>query len=217
MAKKNVSKTDIVIATTPEAVEIVNTSQRSLEEITLDVKRSWKNVQSSGYEIGCYLNEAKPLFGKHGLWLKWLHSVGIEKRTAQRLMQIAQNYPNATIVSHLGDTKSLKLLKLPEDERNSFVEESHMTVAGVMKKVEKMTTREFEDAINTYLGLPTKSQNKDSEISIDLKVDKINKSLINVLQLINNCNDENERDRVIHFLRDICDDVILALDKIKAA
>lgn len=86
---------------------------------------------------------------KHGEWGDWLaENFGLSVRQAQRLMTLARNYgdSNATLVSHLGPSKALALLALPESERDTFVSEPHF-VDGEEKTVIDMSVREMEKAI----------------------------------------------------------------------
>jgi hypothetical protein len=99
-------------------------------------------------EIGQELLEVKAKT-EHGAWGQWLEDqVGFSQSTAENYMKIAKEFGDSqtslfgtekseTIMS-LPYTKVLKLLALPESERDDFLEEND---------VEAMSTRELEQAI----------------------------------------------------------------------
>ena len=105
-------------------------------------------VLSYAIEIGRRLNEAKAVLD-HGQWGPWLErEVNFSQSTANNYMKIFERY-GSDQVSLFGDaksqtlgnlpyTKALKLLAVPEDEVETFVEEHD---------VANMSTRELEQAI----------------------------------------------------------------------
>ena len=105
-------------------------------------------VLSYAIEIGRRLNEAKAVL-EHGQWGPWLErEVNFSQSTANNYMKIFERY-GSDQVSLFGDaksqtlgnlpyTKALKLLAVPEDEVETFVEEHD---------VANMSTRELEQAI----------------------------------------------------------------------
>lgn len=92
-------------------------------------------------EIGRRLTEAKALV-PHGEWGKWLEErVEFEKSTANNLMKIYEEYgnsPNLQAIGNLGYTKTVRLLTLPSEEREEFVQNND---------VENMSSRELDKAI----------------------------------------------------------------------
>jgi DNA repair exonuclease SbcCD ATPase subunit len=92
-------------------------------------------------EIGKRLTEAKALV-PHGEWGKWLEErVEFEKSTANNLMKIYEEYgssPNLQAIGNLGYTKTVRLLTLPSEEREKFVQNND---------VENMSSRELDKAI----------------------------------------------------------------------
>lgn len=100
-------------------------------------------------EIGRRLVEAKSLL-PHGEWGNWLREkVGFSQSSANNYMKIFEEYgddqitlfgavPNSQTLGNLPYTKALKLLALPDEEREEFVSEN---------KVEEMSSRELEQAI----------------------------------------------------------------------
>ena len=100
-------------------------------------------------EIGRRLQEAKSLL-PHGEWGSWLkEKVGFSQSSANNYMKIFEEYgdeqitlfgavPKSQTLGNLPYTKALKLLALPSEEREEFVQEQN---------VADMSTRELEQAI----------------------------------------------------------------------
>lgn len=92
-------------------------------------------------ELGKRLTEAKALV-PHGEWGKWLEErVEFEKSTANNLMKIYEEYgnsPNLQAIGNLGYTKTVRLLTLPTEEREEFVQNND---------VESMSSRELDKAL----------------------------------------------------------------------
>ena len=92
-------------------------------------------------EVGRRLVEAKAML-QHGEWGAWLQEkVDFTQRSATNLMRIYEEYGNDSnwkSISNLSYTKALKLLAVPEEEREEFVQEN---------KVDDMTVKELEKAI----------------------------------------------------------------------
>lgn len=98
-------------------------------------------------EIGGYLTEAKALL-PHGEWGNWLKErVNYSQSTAINFMKLYEEYgdsqeslfvSNSQTIMNLPYTKALKLLAIPEDEREQFVEENN---------VEDISARELERLI----------------------------------------------------------------------
>lgn len=126
---------------------------RNIQVVTLEIKTLHAQAQQVilGYavEIGRRLVEAKEML-EHGQWGAWLkEEVAFSKSSANNFMKIYQEYGEeqtslfgAEVKSQtLGDlhyTKALKLLALPEEERENF---------AVEHNVAEMSTRELEKAI----------------------------------------------------------------------
>lgn len=119
---------------------------RDIEIITGEILEAKRVGGEAVLTIGRGLIEAKAML-EHGEWLPWLtERVEFSERQAQRLMRIAREYENPTLVSDLGARKALQLLALPESEREGFLAETHQ-VNGEEKAVIDMTSRELEKAI----------------------------------------------------------------------
>ncbi len=105
-------------------------------------------VMSYAVEIGRRLCEAKAVVS-HGEWGRWLEEkVQFSQSTAQNYMKMYERYGSEQVslfgeektreLRDLPYTKALKLLAVPEEEMESFLEEH---------QVAEMSTRELEKAI----------------------------------------------------------------------
>jgi len=111
---------------------------RTIEAITGEILDAQRKGGEAILTIGRCLNEAKDMLS-HGEWLPWLaEKVGYSEKTAQNFMRLAREFSNPQALADLGATKALKLLALPQDEREKFVEDHNVI---------DMTTRQLEQAI----------------------------------------------------------------------
>lgn len=113
---------------------------------------------SYGIEIGRKLMEAKAVV-PHGQWGKWLETeVNYSQSQAELYMNAYKGYGDQQqslfgeaapqVIEELGFTKAVKLLAIPEPEREKF---------AVENQVKDMSTRELDAAIKEY-----KQQAEDS-------------------------------------------------------
>lgn len=124
----------------------VQEGPRDIETITSELLEAKRIGGEAILTIGQRLIEAKGLLSE-GEWLPWLSEwVEFSPRTAQRFMRLAREWSDATALSHLGASKALALLALPEFEREEFIASAHI-VDGEEKTVIDMTTRELETVI----------------------------------------------------------------------
>ena len=139
------SKGDVTLQDTQ--VEILPPDQRNLEDIAAAIRLAKAAAAQSILEIGNLLIEAKAQLTRHGQWRDWLANVvSIPERTAQRYMLLAREYSNPTLVSDLGMTKSLALLKLPAEDRDDFIKKYH-EIGGKQKTIHEMSVREVRTEI----------------------------------------------------------------------
>lgn len=126
--------------------------QRDIQTVTTEIRTLHRQAQRMilGYaiEIGRRLTEAKEML-PHGQWGDWLKTeVEFSQSTAQNFMRIFAEYGDSQ-TSLFGDAKSqtlgnlpythaLKLLAVPAEEREEFVEEHH---------VDELSSRELEKLI----------------------------------------------------------------------
>lgn len=130
----------------PDPMETAVSAPRDITVITDEILFYKVQAGRAFLEIGRRLNEAKAQLS-HGEWLPWLREkVDISERSAQRFMQLSNEYGKSAKMADLGASKALQLLALPESEREEFAAEKH-TVDGQEKTVEEMTSKELENAI----------------------------------------------------------------------
>ncbi|MBQ9082854.1 MAG: DUF3102 domain-containing protein, partial [Clostridia bacterium] len=126
---------------------------RDLRTITSEIcyirDRANQVVLESAIEIGLRLQEAKAQL-PHGEWGAWLkEQVHFSQSTATNLMKLAEEYgtgqvslfgkrANSQTLANLPYTKALKLLALPAEDRDEFVEQNDVAA---------MSTRALEKAI----------------------------------------------------------------------
>lgn len=131
----------------------VQTESRNIDVVTAEIKTICMQARSLALtyaiEVGRRLEEAKAML-PHGEWGTWLRErTEFSQSTANNLMRLASEYGNDQIgffgaemnsqtLGKLTYTKALKLLALPEEEREAFVEDND---------VENMSTRELDKAI----------------------------------------------------------------------
>ncbi len=131
------------------------TLQRDIETVTSEIIILKNQAQSMAIdfaiEIGGRLTEAKDLV-KHGEWGDWLkNKVDFSQSQANNLMKVYDNRErikgtnqmsllpsNSQSLANLSYTKVLKLLALPDEEIDTFVEEND---------VENISTRELDKLI----------------------------------------------------------------------
>ena len=119
---------------------------RDIEVITQEILFYKQQAGAAILEIGTRLIEAKQAL-QHGEWQAWLEErVDFSVRTAQRFMKVAEGYGKSDTVTLLGTRKALALLALEPEEREEFLNETHL-VEGVEKTAVDMTAAELEKAI----------------------------------------------------------------------
>ena len=128
--------------------EVISTTGRTAENIAAEIRTLDTQGKYIGlmyvFEIGKRLEEAKSLVG-HGHWGEYLKAqVGYSQDTANKYMKVYREYqnngvfPNSDTFMNLDFSKAYKLLAVPAEERESFLQEH---------PVEDMTVRQLEQAI----------------------------------------------------------------------
>lgn len=128
----------------------VNRTPELIAAEIIDIKNQTKKMLIyNSIEIGRRLCEAKELI-PHGEWGNWLgEKVDYSKSTANNLMKVFKEYGadqltlldnnvKSQAFGNLSYTQAVELLKIPEEDREQFVEENN---------VEDMSTRELKKAI----------------------------------------------------------------------
>lgn len=126
---------------------------RDIDVITSEIQdlcnEAKRTVLLYAVEIGRRLVEAKEVL-PHGEWGKWLeHSVHFSQSTANKHMQLFEAYGsrqmsllgaelNSETFTNLSYSQALKLLAVPENEREEFVKKNN---------VEELSTRELDRLI----------------------------------------------------------------------
>ena len=135
-----------------ETINVPMAAQRDIKTVTTEIRTLHRQAQCMvlGYaiEIGRRLKEAKAMLD-HGQWGPWLREeVDFSQSSANNFMRIFEEYgaqqvslfgdANSQALGNLPYTHALRLLALPAEERESFVEEHH---------AEELSTRELEKLI----------------------------------------------------------------------
>lgn len=128
--------------------EIITVPVRSVDTITAEIigiaNQTAQILFLSACEMGKRMCEAKELTG-HGGWGEYLAGLcgqlGISTSTAHNWMRLYKDFgdsPNLQSIGNLTYTKAVKLLSLPEEAREEFLQEHD---------VEDMSARQLEQAI----------------------------------------------------------------------
>ena len=111
---------------------------RSLKDITRDIKKALALFCINSLLLGRLLIEAKSTDGDYGNWEKWLdENFNMSKTTARRFMRFAEAVSNQPALADLGPSKADIVLRLPEKERTTFIDENDLGSIGV-RDLEKM-------------------------------------------------------------------------------
>lgn len=135
-----------------ETISVPMTAQRDIQTVTTEIRTLHRQAQGMilnyAIEIGRRLKEAKSLL-EHGEWGEWLENeVDFSRSTANNFMKIFEEYgakqvslfgdANSQTLGNLPYTHALKLLAVPAEEREEFVEEH---------RVEDLSSRELDRLI----------------------------------------------------------------------
>lgn len=135
-----------------ETISVPMAAQRDIQTVTTEIRTMHRQAQGMilnyAIEIGRRLKEAKSLL-EHGEWGEWLENeVDFSRSTANNFMKIFEEYgakqvslfgdANSQTLGNLPYTHALKLLAVPAEEREEFVEEHH---------VEDLSSRELDRLI----------------------------------------------------------------------
>lgn len=139
----------------------------NLNQIVAEIKFFENQAVVSYWEIGKRLSQAKEQVG-HGNWENWVgNNLGYSTRTAGRLIQVFNDYPNPTALSDLNMTQALALTTIKDEEdRQNFID-SH--------EVEDMTTRQLQAEIKEYkTGLEEKEKQLEESTAANKRLaDKV--------------------------------------------
>ncbi|MGM9562482.1 MAG: DUF3102 domain-containing protein [Faecousia sp.] len=154
-----------------EIVNVPMSQQRDIQTVTTEIRTLTRQGQrlilEYAIEIGRRLREAKSML-PHGEWGKWLREeVEFSQSSANNFMRMFDEYgadqisifgaeAKSQTIGNLPYTKALKLLALPAEEREEFVQN---------EDVEHMSSRELEKAIRERDEARKQAQDAETRLS----------------------------------------------------
>lgn len=172
--------------------------QRDIETVTGEIILLRNQAQSMAVsyaiELGRKLTEAKSLL-KHGEWGEWLKNrVEFSQSSANDFMKMYEEYGDSQIslfssnlesLGNLSYTKVLKLLAVPREEREAFVEEND---------VENISTRKLDELIkerDEAIKAQKEAERKAEQFALaQQRASKAEKDLTNAQQKVNELNSQ---------------------------
>lgn len=145
--------------------DMISSTGRTAENIAAEIR----TLDTQGkhlclmyiFEIGKRLEEAKSLVG-HGHWGEYLKAqVGYSQDTANKYMKVYREYQNNGVFANsdtfmnLDFSKAYKLLAVPAEEREAFLQEH---------PVEDMTVRQLEEAIRDRDAAKAKAEELNATV-----------------------------------------------------
>ena len=132
----------------------------NLTTITTEIK-SYQNIGGQAiFEIGRRLKHVKEHDLAHGQFNKWLSSINMNYRQANRFIKVATEFSNVTTSSHLGMNVLYEIATMPEEERNK----PQQLNSGEVKKPDEMTVRELREVKRKLKLKEEELQDKDLQI-----------------------------------------------------
>ena len=166
--------------------EMISTTGRTAENIAAEIR----TLDTQGkhlclmyiFEIGKRLEEAKSLVG-HGHWGEYLKAqVGYSQDTANKYMKVYREYqkngafPNSDMFMNLDFSKAYKLLAVPAEERETFLQEH---------PVEDMTVRQLEEAIRDRdANLQAAKEQAARAEKAEAEVEKLNAAVLQQVDML---------------------------------
>ncbi|MFT8392789.1 MAG: DUF3102 domain-containing protein [Liquorilactobacillus ghanensis] len=142
-----------------------------LIQLTTEIKTYQSIGGQAIFEIGRRLKWVKEHDLAHGEFGKWLKSIEIQPRQAQRFIKIATEFSNTTTSSHLGMNVLYEIATMPAEERDKPQKLS----SGEVKKPDEMTVRELREVKRKLKEKEQALQDKDSQISKQAEmIDRLN-------------------------------------------
>ncbi|MCT2887610.1 DUF3102 domain-containing protein [Levilactobacillus brevis] len=135
---ENAGRRDITSqAEETSAVEL----SHNLTTVTTEIKAYQSIGGQAIFEIGRRLKWVKENDLVHGEFGKWLESIDIKSRQAQRFIKIANEFSNTTTSSYLGMNVLYEIATMPPEERDN----PQQLDSGETKKPDEMTVRELRE------------------------------------------------------------------------
>lgn len=117
------------------------TLSNNLSQIELEINHHKQLAGQSIWEIGRRLNHVKENDLAHGQFSDWVERQGIHIREAQRMMKIADELPNATTWSHLGNRVLYLIATLPEEEKQEQIEKIVQGESPTVRELQEVKRR----------------------------------------------------------------------------
>ena len=151
---------------------------QEIERLTTEILFFKYQTAVSMIEVGRRLIQVKEIL-PYGEWQNWLDKkVEFSDRTAQNFMRAATEFPNTQSISGLTPTKVLKLLDLPPEDREEFVEKPHVLPSGETKTLQEMSTREMQAEIKARKSAEQETKKANEQVDDLLTENKrLNKEL----------------------------------------
>lgn len=156
-------------------------TERTLEDISDDIKACKNQIKQDFIKLGTLLNEAKEVYGTYGNWGAWLKgNFDLSQSTATRHMNIASEFLNSSTLHNLGlsRTKADALIQLDEHDRKDFIQNHD---------IENMSTRKLVKCVREYKGIETKkpkevlppnrTMNLNSISDVQMYIDNLRESI----------------------------------------
>ena len=113
----------------------------NLSQIELEINHHKQIAGQSIWEIGRRLKHVKENDLTHGQFSDWVERQGIHIREAQRMMKIANELPNTTTWSHLGDRALYLIATLPEEEKQEQIEKIEQGESPTVRELQEVKRR----------------------------------------------------------------------------
>lgn len=137
---------------------------QEIERLTTEIIFFKYQTAENMIEVGRRLIQVKGIL-PHGEWENWLsEKVDFSSRTASNFMRAATEFPNRQSISDLTPSKVLKLLDLPPEDREEFIQQPQQLPSGETKTVQAMSTRELQDAIKGRKEAERQTQEAEQKI-----------------------------------------------------
>lgn len=149
------------ITATAEETSSVELSH-NLTTVTTEIKAYQSIGGQAIFEIGRRLKWVKENDLAHGEFGKWLESINIKSRQAQRFIKIANEFSNTTTSSYLGMNVLYEIATMPSDERDK----PQKLDSGEIKKPDEMTVRELRETKRKLAAVCSDNQKKQDQLSL---------------------------------------------------
>lgn len=170
------------------------TEIKSAETLAVKIRTTVRNTQKimldAAISIGQDLIDAKELVS-HRDWENWLeNSVGFSQSSANKYMKISREFGEISkteLIPNLSYTKALKLLAVPEEDREEFIKNTdidNLTVKELEEKIKELQkendtiralakeTTELEETRNQMEENMRKLKNRIQELEIEAEADQ---------------------------------------------